>query len=290
MEESTQAAFDDLKAQARAGQGSELPDFADVEAELEATEQEAEPAEPTTSQADDSVEQDDSPPDYKALLDRLKQAERARDREAGEKGNLLQRLKDLESRLEQSHSQPQSEGPQWEPLRASPDQIEAYARQIDPNWDEVQHDEYKRHAYDVAYNMVLNSASGFMNEINQLKEELSGFKAQGRLQELGLDRQVFDGLVAEVPGLQKLSFDEQIEAISRLGKSFGSGGLPSPAQGAPTIRRQPHIEQPMGGGSANDPRTKTLRELEKAYESGDKAKIRQAASPLWEHWKQSQGF
>ena len=270
-----------------------MQDFADVEAELGGAEQEAAPSEPETSPADDSEVVDDGPPDYKALLEQLERAKKARDREAGEKGSLKQQYEKLQKELDELKAGRSGESAQeqgWQPLKASRDQVENFWRQHDPDWESNQHDDFVRKTYEVAYDVGLNVAQGAIGEIQALKEQLANMQFGSRLQEYGLDRGTFDGIVAEFPSLQKLSFDEQLEMISRMGRSFGSGGQPSPAQGAPTTQRRPRIESPMGGGSAGDPRAKSLRDLQAAHDSGDLNKARALATPLWDQFKADNGL
>jgi len=298
MDEATNAAFEDLKAQARGEAGGGYPDFEQVDQELnEAIEEPvATPAVDSENEADEGPSPDGpKPADYNVLLEQLRAAEKARDTQAGRNGELVdknnqmaERLAALEAQLGQA---PQPGGSQdYQPLKAQETDVEAFARGIEgERFSDAWDDSYKRDMYHVAYNTSLNLAEGFGREMNALKSELQDLRFDRELSTAGMDRQTFDGIVAELPQLQGMSSADQLATIVRLGRSFGSGSLPSPAQGAPTTQR-PRIETPMGGGSAMDSRAKTLRQLDEAHDSGDRTKINQVASSIFDRWKAQNGL
>jgi len=295
MSEDTSAVFDDLKAQARGQASDGLREFEEVE--------DTEAPEPTTTPADDSELEADSPTspeeddtaDYGVLLERLRAAEKARDTQAGRAGDLKHRNEQLEQRLAaleaNSQQSPQAEQQGgYVPLRAQEQDVEAFARGLEgQGFDDAWEDSYKRDMYNVSYNVGLNLADGFGREIGALKAELGDLRFDRELTSAGMDRPTFDGIVAELPQLQGMEPKDQLATIVRLGRSFGSGSQPSVNHGAPTTQR-PRIETPMGGGSAMDSRAKTLRQLEEAHDSGDRKRIAKVSGSIFDHWKAQNGL
>lgn len=302
MSESDASVFDELKAQARGESGEGLRDFAEV-AEQDTPTETPEGSQPTDveGESDESAAPvDEESPDYNALWKRLKEAEKARDRFAGKSGDLKQRNEQLEQRLQllearlggDGAQQPQSQGEaeRFVPVRGNDADVEAFARaregdRFSETWD----DEYKRDMYSVAYDVGLNVAAGVGPQLEELKAEVADLRFEKELAGAGLDKSTFDGIVAELPQLQGLSKQDQLATISRLGRSFGSGAVPSPAQGAPTTQR-PRIETPMGGGSAMDSRERTLKSLHEAHDSGDEKAIAKVRGSIMDAWKRQQGL
>src|SRR6056297_50965 len=217
MSESTNSAFDDLKAQAQGGSGSELPDFAEID-ELSAPTEAPEGSQPTDveGESDESAAPvDEESPDFNALWKRLKEAEKARDRFAGKSGDLKQRNEQLEQRLallepQMGTGQPQeaaeSQPSQPELVRSSESDVEAFARAREGDrFGDVWDDEYKRDAYSVAYDVGMNVVNAISPQFEQLKSEVESLRFEKDLAKAGLDADTFDGIVAELPQLQGLS-------------------------------------------------------------------------------------
>jgi len=291
MDESTKSGFDDLKSQAAAQET--LPEWPPEGLD----EQEPTADSPETSQAPDESEQDDGTApaetevtanELKKVLDQLKETQRSRDQQAGRAGHLEQRLKELEQRLQDNQQPQQQEQQAYQPLKAKPEDVDAFMSQYRDDWSEMRDDDYMRETAQMSYDMALNVAHGMHQELQKVQTELEGLRFERKLESSGLDSQTFEQIVQEFPSLQNLSQQEQFEIVKRMGKSFGSGGQPAPAQGARAT--QPRIETPMGGGSTQNPQARSLQSLQQARQQGDMDAEKKAMKPIWQQWLKGQGL